>query len=299
MTPPTGEQYEITHGAYRAVVTQSGAALRLLTHDGVDLVLGFPEDEIPHRCRGQMLMPWPNRIRDGRYTWNGVEEQLALTEPARDNAIHGLVRWATFAPVERTASSITLGHRLMAQNGYPGILDVSVTFALDDGGLTITQAATNIGSTSAPYASGSHPYLTLPSGRVDDWTLQAPAATLCLSDERLLPTGTRPVEDTEYDFRAGRRLGSLQLDHCFADLARDADGIATVRLSDDDSAVELWLDETQPWLMVFSDDGDGPSREGVAVEPMTVPVDAFNTGEGVVELAPGASFSARWGIRVG
>jgi len=138
----------------------------------------------------------------------------------------------------------------------------------------------------------------VPSGRVDGWTLRAPAATRLPSDDRMLPTGDREaVAGTAYDFREGRVVGDMKLDDCFTDLARDESGIAIVRLSEGSDAVELWLDDTQPWLMLFSDDGEGPSRQGLAVEPMTAPVDAFNSGDGVRHLEPGETFTATWGIR--
>ena len=78
------------------MVTESGATLRALEHEDRALVDGFGEDEMPRGGRGQLLMPWPNRIRDGRYPYDGRELQLGLSEPARGNASHGLVRWAAW-----------------------------------------------------------------------------------------------------------------------------------------------------------------------------------------------------------
>ena len=127
---PTGEQYEIKAAGYAATITESGATLRLLTKDGRQVVDGFPEDEIPGACRGQLLMPWPNRIRDGLYTFEGQEHQLGLSEPHTHNAIHGLVRWATWHVVEHTEARIELGLRLMAQNGYPWTLELGVVYEL-------------------------------------------------------------------------------------------------------------------------------------------------------------------------
>ena len=95
-TSPSGDQHLLTHGRYRAVVTESGATLRSLTYDGRDLVQGFPEDRMPSAGRGQVLMPWPNRIRDGAYTFGGASQQLPLSEPGRHNASHGLVRWVSW-----------------------------------------------------------------------------------------------------------------------------------------------------------------------------------------------------------
>ncbi len=70
-------------------------------------------------------MPWPNRIRDGVYTFGGVRQQLALSEPDKDNAIHGLVRWSPFVVSERTPSRIEQRLRLHPQTGWSGILDLT------------------------------------------------------------------------------------------------------------------------------------------------------------------------------
>jgi hypothetical protein len=133
-TSPSGDQHPITHGHYRAVVTQSGATLRSLSYDGRDLVQGFPEDRMASGGRGQVLVPWPNRIRDGAYTFDSAPQQLPLSEPARRNASHGLVRWVSWRG-ESGGNAVTMRYRLMAQTGYPWTLDLACRYALDDDGL--------------------------------------------------------------------------------------------------------------------------------------------------------------------
>jgi aldose 1-epimerase len=297
---PSGSQHEISHGGYTAVVTESGAALRTLTFEGRDLVDGFGPDEMSAGCRGQLLVPWPNRIRDGRYTWDGTEQQLPLTEPSRSNASHGLVRWVAWTVASQSSSAVSLTYRLMAQSGYPWTLDLTVSYALADDGLTVTQSAVNRSATAAPYAHGAHPYLVLP-GEVDAWELLLPAATRSLSDERLLPVGREDVTGTEADFRDARPVGGVVLDHAFTDLVRDESGLATTSLRDPATGhgVSLWVDAAHPWLMVYTaDDRPAPfHRRSVAVEPMTAQADAFRSGEDVVRLEPGASFGSTWGIR--
>lgn len=298
----SGDQVEIEADGYRAVVTESGAALRTLAFDGRDLVDGFGPDEISPGCRGQLLMPWPNRIRDGRYTWDGAEQQLPLTEPSRANASHGLVRWVAWTVAARTSSTVELTYRLMAQSGYPWTLDLTVTYALGLDGLTVTQDATNRSDSPAPYAQGAHPYLTAGPGLIDDWEVLLPAATRSLSDpERLLPVGREDVSGTPYDFREAHPLGQVGFNHAFTDLVRDDAGRATTSLRDPATGrgVELWVDETQPWLMVYTaDDRPAPlHRRSVAVEPMTAQADAFRSGEDLVRLEPGQTFVSTWGIR--
>ncbi len=304
MHPPSGEQFEISGGGYRAVVTESGAALRLLEYAGRPLIDGFAEDEMAPGGRGQLLMPWPNRIRDGAYAFHGRDLQLALTDPKRHNASHGLVRWATWSREEHSANSVSLVHRLMAQTGYPWTLDLHVLYDLSADGLTVTQTATNLSAAPAPYASGAHPYLTVGPGPIDDWELTLPASTRLLVDERKLPTGREDVEGTAYDFRVTRPLRDTVLDDGFTDLDRDEHGAATTVLRDRASGhgVVLWADSTHHCLQVYSaDDVPATARRSLAVEPMTAPADAFRSGEHLLTLAAagqwGDEHSGSWGIR--
>jgi aldose 1-epimerase len=304
MTAPSGDQFEIRAGGYRAVVTECGATLRVLEYAGRPLVHGFGDDEMSSAGRGQLLVPWPNRIRDGQYRFDGRDLQLALSEPARNNASHGLARWCAWTPEEHATSSVSLGYRLMAQSGYPWTVDLHVLFDLSADGLTVTQTATNLSDRPAPYASGAHPYLTVGDGPVDGWELTVPAALRLLSDDRRLPVGEEDVTGTSYDFRVGRPVQETRLDHAFGELTRDADGVATTLVRDPSTArgTALWVDRKHPWLMVFTADaGWDPPRQALAVEPMTAPPDAFRSGRDLVTLAPagepGDELSVSWGIR--
>ena len=298
MVFPSGDQFEIAAAGYAAVVTESGAALRSLRHDGRDLVHGFAETEMSAGGRGQLMMPWPNRIRDGRYSFGGRDLQLGLTDPSRGNASHGLARWAAWTMEEHTGTSVSLVYRLMAQTGYPWALDLHVLYDLSADGLVVTQTATNLSPEPAPCASGAHPYLCV-GDAVEDLELTLPARVRVLVDDRQLPTGTEPVAGA-YDFTSPRRVGDTLLDDGFGSLDR-VDGRATVTLVDPASGrgVALWVDERHRWLQVYTAPSDGP-RPALAVEPMTAPADAFNSGTDLVTLAPagttGDELSASWGI---
>jgi aldose 1-epimerase len=303
MTGPSGDQFEITGGGYRAVVTECGATLRVLEYAGRPLLHGFGDDEMSSAGRGQLLMPWPNRIGDGRYTFEGRELQLGLSEPTRGNASHGLVRWAAWSPEEHAASSVSLSYRLMAQSGYPWTVDLHVLYDLSADGLTVTQTATNLSDRPAPYASGAHPYLTAGGNDVDAWELTLPASLRLVPDERMLPVGEEPVAGTPFDFRVSRPLRDVHLDHAFGDLTYDEHGVATALLRDPASGrgAALWVDRHHRWLMAFSaDDGWDPPRQALAIEPMTAPPDAFRTGRDLLTLAPagepGDEVSVSWGI---
>lgn len=292
------------------MVTECGASLRLLEYDGRPLVLGWDEHAQTASGRGQLLVPWVNRIRDGRYTFAGRDLQLPLSEPKHNNASHGLVRWTSWTLEERTEHSVSLAYRLMSQPGYPWTLDLRARYQLSADGLSVTVTATNLSDAPAPYAVGAHPYLTTGTGPVDGWELTLPAATRVLVDEQLIPVGTEDVRDTDLDFRIGRPIATTSLDTAFTDLAADADGTVEVTLRDPDGGrgVALWMDAHHRWIQVFTGDAlPAHARESLAVEPMTAPPDAFNSGDGLVVLAaagtPAADgstadeLSVSWGIR--
>jgi aldose 1-epimerase len=290
---PSGEQFELTLGDQRAVVTEVGAGLRAYSAGGREVVDGYPLDALAGSGRGQLLIPWPNRIRDGVYRLDGREHQLPLNEPERGNAIHGLVRWSSWTVAEQSGDRVALEHVLRPQPGYPFTLELRVEYSLSENGLTVRTSAANSGSESCPYGAGAHPYLAVGTGGVDEAIVRVPARTVLSSDDRGIPVGSSPV-DGELDFRKPRPVGTARLDHCFTELEPDEDGLARVEVD----KTTLWADETYPYLMVFSGDGlpEG-ARRSLAVEPMTCAPNAFRSGEGLIRLEPGQAHAGSWGIR--
>jgi aldose 1-epimerase len=282
---PSGEQFELSAGAQRAVVTEVGAGLRTYSAGGRELLDGYPATELASSGRGQLLVPWPNRIRDGQYRLDGHEHRLPLNEPERGNAIHGLVRWSSWAVAGRSAERIALEHVLHPQPGYPFTLELGVEYALGEDGLSVRTTATNAGAEPCPYGAGAHPYLAVAS--VEEAVLGLPAEEVFESDERGIPVGSARVEG-ELDFLTPRPVGAVQLDHCFTALRRDEDGVARVRVD----GTTLWADESYPYLMVFTGDAlpEGERRRSIAVEPMTC------APNGLVVLEPGEAHAAAWGI---
>jgi aldose 1-epimerase len=298
---PTGEQVEIRFGDQSATVVQVGGGLRSYDVAGRAVLDGFPPEARIDGGRGQVLAPWPNRVRDGRYRWERQDHQLPLTEVAAGNAIHGLVRWSPWSVQERSSATVTMGVRLWPQPGYPFHLAVAATYALDDDGLAVTIEGRNVGTEPLPYGVGQHPYVTVGTEVVDDAVLTVPARTWLRLDERGLPSGTAPVPGTEVDFRDGRRIGDAQLDVPFSDLTPDDRGRVAVRLERADAThgVEVWGAEGTRFLQVYTGDQLDAERHrrGLAVEPMSCAPDAFNSGVGLVTLQPGESHRLRWGIR--
>lgn len=292
---PTGRQISLESGGYRATITEVGATLRMLSHNDRALIVGFDENESMPEFNGALLLPWPNRIRDGRYAFDGQLQQLPVSEPERATALHGLVAWQAWTVRAVTPTAAELGTVLYPQRGYPFLLTLTARYQLVADGLLIEIEARNDGDTAAPYGASIHPWFVAGGEPLADWTLALPAAAVLTTDDRLLPTATVAVAG-DLDLRNGRRLGDLRLDHTFTDIAF-GDGAAHATLvSPSGAGVEIGWDDNSRWVQVCTGDATGPElrRRAVAIEPMTCAPDAFRSGDGLVRLRPREKHVVRW-----
>ncbi|MFJ2620306.1 aldose 1-epimerase family protein [Glutamicibacter sp. NPDC087344] len=299
---PNGLVLTLRAHGYTAQVATVGAAVASLEYQGRALVRSFDPDGVRPVYAGALLAPWPNRVIDARYSWDGAEHQLAITEPARGHALHGLVVNTDFQLVEHSESSVQLSALIPVQEGYPAAVRLDVEFTLGSEGLRTVATATNHGPGEVPFGWGSHSYLVAPGGSVDEWILHLPAENIQLTEgERLIPQGTVRVREQapELDFQTPRPLGSTFIDHAYTGLAASSAGIYRVSVTDATGAgSQMTWDQACPWVQIHTADRPEPelNRTGLAVEPMTCPPDAFNSGADVVRLVPGASHEAAWTI---
>jgi aldose 1-epimerase len=291
----TGQQFEISAGPARAVVTEVGAGLRAFESGGRRYVETFDADTRPPRGAGTILVPFPNRTARGRWTWQGSTQQLALTEPGEGNAIHGLLRHTLYRVAEHAGGAVELHAVVPVQPGWPVPLDTAIRYEVGADGLVVTHTVRNVGRAPVPFGIGAHPYLRAGDSETDDSVLTLAAASALPLDGGLPAGPTEPVSG-ELDFRSGQPLRDRVLDHAFGDCAV-TDGLVRHRLAGPGGEVEMWADPAFGWVQVFTPD-DHPGRgRAVAVEPMTCPPDALNTGVGLIELGPGEEWTGRWGIR--
>jgi aldose 1-epimerase len=300
----TGNQYALSLDAdgrrLTAVITQVAAGIRALEIDGVALVETFPESSIPPGGAGIVLVPWPNRVAGGRWSLNGAEQQLDITEPKAGNAIHGLLRSTGYQLVEQHPHRVVQAASVYPQHGYPFVLDTLVEHELVADGLTVTHTITNQSAAAAPVAVGAHPYLAIGGVPSSELTITIDASTRFLTDEHQIPVSEEPVAGSDLDLTLGRRVGDLDIDHGYGGV-RVTDGRSLQRLeAPDGRRVELWADENFGYVQVFTPKNfkapEGP-RQAVAIEPMTAPANALNSGEGLRWLAPGETWTLSWGIR--
>ena len=300
--PATGDVHQLRRGEATAHVGELAAVLRGFQVGGVAYTETWDDAELPPMGCGIVLVPWPNRIRDAKWTHRGAQQKLDITELSNGHATHGLLRNTAYRVVEQQDDRITLAASIYPQHGYPFILDTRVTYALDDQGLTVTHELVNQGTDPAPFGVGAHPYLRVGDHPVEDLVLTVPAATYAPCDERLIPVGREPVEGTGLDLRSGVQLGLLDADVALTDLSATAGRVEHSLAAPDGTGLVLWADEVFGWVQVFSPTNfPSPSapqqRRAVAVEPMTCAADAFNNGWGLLTLEPGETWSASWGLR--
>ncbi|GGF29294.1 aldose 1-epimerase family protein [Subtercola lobariae] len=318
---PTGLQFELRQASggrtVRAVVTELGAMLRVLEVDGVPLIEGFDETVYPTYCAGWVLIPWPNRVRDGRWSYDGRERQFPLTESERGNALHGLLFSLPHEVVAQSSSAVTLRARSEPSDAYPFALTVDTTYALADGAaggagaaagarataagvLLVTHSIANTGERQAPVAVGSHPYFRVGDVPTNELTVTLRASTRVSVDDRLNPVGSAPVAGTRFDLNEGALVGDLDLDTAYFDLEASADGTYRHSIAAPDGRrIEVWGDANYKHAQVFTTQifpTGGGLGWAVAVEPTTAPPDALNSGVDLRWIAPGETWASSWGI---
>lgn len=247
---------------------------------------------------GEILAPWPNRIADGKYSLNGNDFQLNVNEKVRNNALHGLVFDKYWKVSSKSENRISLQITIDDSEQYPGILELEMTYQIDNQGLSSTLTATNQGEIELPYGASTHPYLMVPGVEsVDDYILQIGASQVYLTDEaRLLPIKIVDVADASLDFRQPAKIGSNFIDHAFK---LDPTFESSVSIKDDSGeGVLMSFNDATKWVQIHTADRNGAAdgRKSLAIQPMTCPPDPFNSGIDLVLLKPKQSHSLSWRI---
>ncbi|HJQ46641.1 MAG TPA: aldose 1-epimerase family protein [Amycolatopsis sp.] len=300
MANPTGEQFELVRGSARAIVTEIGAGLRAFEIGGVPYLETFDADAPPPKGAGQVLLPWPNRTKNAEWTYQGEKQRLEVTEEARGNAIHGLTRRRDWTLVEHAESSITFEIEVETQPGWPVPLHARITYDLAPRELTVTHEIRNEGNSPVGVGVGVHPYFRIGDVPTDELTLTLSATRVrpCAAGKQLPFGDERDVDGTEYDFRAGRPVSAVDLDTAFSGLSLGADGRFHHVLSHGEQSVDVWTGTDFGWVQVFTPADLVGRGRAIAIEPMTCPADALNSGTDLIELDPGTSWTGSWGIRV-
>jgi aldose 1-epimerase len=283
-------------GDFLVIKAETGASLIELNLSGITLIdlpgsSNHPLASNPYHPSA-LLTPWVNRVRNGNYSFKGKNFQLPINEPALGNAIHGLLARVAFNVVQQSDASVTLEHVYKGEEPqYPFPFTFRITYLLlDEGGLEINFAAQNTGSSAMPFACGWHPYFSFPGTDATDLSIKFHPTSRFLSDSQMIP-----LKEENLNGKTQFIFSQEKVDHVFR---LEAFEKHVTELIDHKNQRSLFLEQssvTFPFLVVFQPDG----YNSVAIEPMTANTDAFNTGDGLIELAPSESFSGQIRLSIG
>jgi aldose 1-epimerase len=249
------------------------------------------------KSASELLFPFASRIPDGQYTFLGKTYQLHKNETGGRNAIHGLVRKHPFKLEEQNVypdhASLKLSFQLHEAEGYPFQVNFFVTYQLyADGRFVVSYNAANIGQEPCPVMFGWHPYFMLGNEDVDAWKIVIPSERIVTFDDNMIPIGTAP-----FNQQGPFLLHKHELDTCF--VISKPSGTVTTRLISENQHVTLNVEQEVGegkfnHLVLYTP----PSRDCVAIEPLTGNVNAFNTGEGLNILAKDHSINGTITVRL-
>lgn len=277
---------QISLNGVSALIGTEGAALIGLSVDSFNLIEPSTRDGL---YAGKILAPWPNRIRDGKYSFNKNDYQLPINEVSKNNSLHGLVANSLWEITFQNQSKVILEYLLDQPAIYPGKLQLQVTYEIIESGIEIAVLSENIGDISAPYGVSIHTYLVAgESVKNNELFLQIPADQFLEVDaERLLPIKLQPVDGTNFDFTNSKKISDQFIDHAFKYSSNYPRSISL--LNAEGKGAEMIFDDQSKWIQIHTADRElqADSRMAVAIEPMTCPPDAFNSGVDLIVLEPG------------
>ncbi|MDQ2853228.1 MAG: hypothetical protein M3Y49_21300 [Actinomycetota bacterium] len=282
---PSGRQFQLTRGPWRATVVEVGAGLRMLSVDGREVLDGYSRHVGCTGARGLPLITSLDRSPVRTVGTAGTDE------------VH-LPRSQRWICREQSDHHVLLGVDVRSTRNGADCLDVSVEYQLSRGGLTVCTTAVNTGIQTCSYAAAHQPYLKFGS-RIDACHLRIAADRYISTDPHSAALTTQASCGSEFDFSSAAAIGRQNLEVAFTGFHRDADGRAWLWLTDRCGATTaLWVDQSYPFIEVYTSHTQAPPhfRTSLGVKPATCAPGARRSGEGLLMLAPGQSTSSTWGI---
>ncbi len=301
---------ELKRGNQRLVINQVGGGLisYQVEKDGEtkDMIVSYescPEEKVG--MMGDVLFPFPGRVKNSEYSFEGKEYKISGTKEIDGNALHGFVTDKEWKVVEKNDDSIKLSYEIKKEeyekNGYPFSLKIQVKYSLSDNGLKVETEITNTGESKAPFGLGFHPYFTAGTDKADNISLKIDAKKLVEFDDNLFPTGKMVgLDGQELDYNQEKKIGEKTIDNCFTGLVY-TNNISKTEISSKLAKLNIWQDKNFNYLQMYSADtiGDKFMRAGFAIEPQTCTGYALNKPEmGLKTIEPGESFKAVWGVDI-
>jgi aldose 1-epimerase len=301
----SGVQYQIRYQNAKGVVFEAciasiGASLREYKADNVNITVPYKRTEFTPIFSGIVLFPWPNRLEDGKYTFDGKEIQAPIDHPSENNNLHSFSQNYEFALENYDENAVTLSLRLPFSRFYPFDIRVEITYQLGEDGLIVRSKSENLGEFRAPFGLGWHPCFDY-GGRREDAVLEMRAKTHIELTERNLPRGEVSVEVSSegiFNFQTARALGDQHIDDAFVDFESVGGEHQVILHRVDGKATTVWSDENYgAWQICTIDELGEDKAQGIFIEPCTCYANAFKTGNRLIIIEPKQSLHHTWGVR--
>jgi aldose 1-epimerase len=283
-----------------ALISPVGASILALELSGKKVIEPVSANG-PEFYSGVVMAPWSSRIAQGKYELSdGRSFQLPINEPARNNALHGLVYNQSFEIERSLESAVEMYIEISESAWYPFHLKLAISYELEEGGLFVSFAVRNISSEKAPFGIGFHPYLSMgwAKGPV---LIQSAAGSVLNLNENMIATGRASTASSLKDLSVGRQVIAAGLDDDYTDL-EFRKGVATTKLvTEDGSGVEVWQEDIFKHVVIYTTDSfeaEAGLISAVAIEPSTSEVNAFNSKQDLLWLEPNQTRSGSWGIKL-
>jgi aldose 1-epimerase len=275
--------------------TKAGFRLKNLSYRKNDTWVNLIEDpkgaEVSTWFPGTHLFPFPNRLKDGKFDYQGKTYQLSINDESNNNALHGLVYDRNWEVTTQDKYKLSGFFELNTPDQFPSRSKVEVTYLLNGSTLEIEVKVGNMGDSMMPFGYGFHPYFSLGTS-LDQVDLQLPECRRILLDERSLPVD-QPIE-TDH-FKEKKKIVDTEMDNCY--VIEKAIGEVETIIADEQKGLKVSVKQDAnhfPYLQVFTH----PERGHIAIEPMTCGVDALNTGRDIIQLDPRESWKGQFSISV-
>ena len=263
-----------------------GASLQRLSSHGIEIIDGITSSEeglntYKSKYNSSFLFPFPSRIPNGKYSFNNVDYQLECNEKIMNNAIHGHIDNEAFSLKQKKVTKNNAVVILSYANngttkGFPFLYQLEVTYIFTKEKLTIDFTVCNNGKTMFPFGIGWHPYFK--SENLSDSSLDFEAEKQYLLNERLVPKGEIPI-----NYGLPLLVKETFLDDCFI-IKKSA---VSFKTNEYDITLDFSSKSPNSFLQVYTP----PSRNSIAIEPMTCIGNCFNNNIGLLILHPDNSYN--------
>lgn len=271
---------------YGKIYLQDGASLQELTLNGHKIIKDLAPLTYANSYASSILFPFANRIKDGKYTFDGSEFQFEINQKEEGNALHGLVYNKTFelihSKADANAATITLEYNEAAKSlGFPYTYSIQLEYIFSKENLELKVLIKNTDAQAFPFTLGWHPYFL--SDNLYESTLLLDSSQKVVLDDRNITTGTTDIDTTD-----AIKIAEQQFDDCWI-------------LNSDEV-----LFKTPKYNLRFNATGDNnflqvytpPIENIIAIEPTTGISDSFNNQIGLKTLNPNETYGIAWGINI-